>query len=631
MCGVSSRGEEPPKPKPGSDEEKPLTPRGCAAPTLLALMLIFGTAQILMHSLAEDGSVPYAEFRGAVRDGRVASVVIEETSLSGEYRAAEGETAERFVTVRPPGVGDEALLELLESHDVEYRGQVPSAWTENWPSFIYIGLTVLLMLFLWRNVIGRFAGGPGAMMGGFAKSKGKLVQERDVDVTFDHVAGADEAKEELREIIDYLQNPSKYHRLGARIPKGVLLVGPPGTGKTLMARAVAGEAGVTFISISGSEFVEMFVGVGAARVRDLFQQAEKSAPCIVFIDELDALGKARSSGPMLGGNEERESTLNQLLVELDGFETREAVILLAATNRPEVLDPALLRAGRFDRHVVVDRPDRNGRAEILAVHTRKMVLSDDVELEVLAKRTPGFVGADLANLANEAALLAARRGGDAVAMQDFSEAIDRVVAGLEKRSRLMDEEERRRVAYHEVGHALCSVLAGSGERVHKISIVPRGVGALGYTIQMPDQEKYLMTEPEIRARLVGLVGGRAAEEVVFGEPSTGAQNDLMKATEIARAMVTEYGMSEAIGPVVVGGRSRPQFLQGMPGDAPVLGDRLADTVAREVREIVASSLTRAKQLLEANRDSLEKIAEELLEVEQLEGDHLEQLLSDAVK
>jgi cell division protease FtsH len=476
----------------------------------------------------------------------------------------------------------------------------------------------------------RGIGGAAGGMLSFGKSRGKLFQEKDVSVSFADVAGVDEAKVELLEIIEFLKGPEKYRSLGAKIPKGVLLVGPPGTGKTLLARAVAGEAGVPFISINGSEFVEMFVGVGAARVRDLFQQAEKTAPCSVFIDELDAIGRSRSGAAMAGAHEEREQTLNQLLVELDGFEPKKAVIIMSATNRPEILDPALLRPGRFDRQILVDRPDRAGRAQILSVHIKHVKLDTDVDLDVLAARTPGFAGADLANLVNEAALLAARRNRSSVSMREFSDAIDRVVAGLEKKSRLITEHEKRRVAYHEAGHALSSVLSGSDEHVHKISIIPRGLSALGYTMQLPERDRYLVTQSELQTKLVGLLGGRAAEQLVFGEASTGASNDLKRATELARSMVTEFGMSDAVGLVSVARERMSPFLSG-PGAAGAGvdgGEKLANTVDAEVRRLVDEAYNAALQLLREHRPALEKLATRLIEVEQLEGEELAELLRE---
>ncbi|GAB5541858.1 MAG: ATP-dependent zinc metalloprotease FtsH [Sandaracinaceae bacterium] len=634
----------PPKPRdprrPGEDagDAPEGRPRGGLLLALFLMLLAFGLAQVFFARPASE-PIRYDQFKRYLREDRIDWVSLGDAQIRGAFhedrippregeRADEdGERGKSFIT---PRVDDEQLVPQLEEAQVAFRGETQSPWAESWPTLLYIGVTILLMVFLWRTMFRRMGQGAGGVLS-FGKSRGKVIQEADVDVTFDDVAGADEAKQELTEIIEFLKRPEKFRRIGAKIPKGVLLVGPPGTGKTLMARAVAGEAGVPFISISGSEFVEMFVGVGAARVRDLFEQAAKSAPCIVFIDELDALGRSRSGGQVMGGNEERESTLNQLLVEMDGFEPHEAVILMAATNRPEVLDTALLRPGRFDRQVLVDRPDRNGREAILRVHVKGVSLSDDVDLEELAKRTPGFAGADLANLVNEAALLAARHDATAVTMKHFSSAIDRVVAGLEKKNRLMDETERERIAYHEVGHALAATLSGSEDRVHKISIVPRGMAALGYTMQLPDQEKYLMTEAQIRVRLRGLLGGRAAEEVVFGEPSTGAQNDLQKATDIARAMVTEYGMSERLGPVHLARERRPVFLGEGPGlQGGEHGDRVADEVDQEIRSIVSRALEEAKALLADNRDTLDTMTRRLLDAEQLEGDELKDLLAEAV-
>jgi cell division protease FtsH len=472
--------------------------------------------------------------------------------------------------------------------------------------------------------------GMGAMasVAAFAQSKGRLLDQEKVQTTFKDVAGVDEAIEELREVVTFLNAPERYRRIGAKVPKGVLLVGPPGTGKTLLARAVAGEAKVPFISINGSEFVEMLAGVGAARARDLFRQAARQAPCIVFIDELDAIGRSRAGPTGFGGSDERDQTLNQLLVEMDGFDSTHEVIVMAATNRPEVLDPALLRAGRFDRHVLVDRPDRIGREAILRIHAREVELGDDVDLAAVAARTPGFAGADLASLINEAALLSVRRDIEAVDMQAMSSAIDRVVAGLQKSNRLVSPADRKRVAYHEVGHALASVLGDSDQRVHKISIIPRGLGALGFTLQHPDEETQLLTKPAIHARLMGLLGGRAAEELVFGEPSTGAQNDLSRATEIARAMVVDYGMSEAVGPVALKVSGGPNFL-GAESERSKIGAELANKIDVEVRRIVEDALTGARELLSAQRAMLDRITAELLERDELEGELLKRLLDEA--
>jgi len=495
-------------------------------------------------------------------------------------------------------------------------------------SLLYVGLIVGVMYLFWRNLLK--GGGPAASVLAFGRSRGRVMQEGEPRTTFDDVAGVEEAKEELLEVVDFLKRPERYTRLGAKIPKGVLLIGPPGTGKTLLARAVAGEAEVPFISISGSEFVEMLVGVGAARVRDLFRQARENSPCIVFIDELDALGRSRGITP--GSNEEREQALNQLLVEMDGFNPNDALILMAATNRPEILDTALLRPGRFDRQVLVDVPDRKGRLAILEVHAKNVPLADEVELMEVAARTPGFAGADLANLVNEAAILSARRDLKTVDMKAFSDAIDRVVAGLEKKNRILSDDDKRRVAYHEVGHALAGLLAGEENKIHKISIVPRGMAGLGFTWSLPTEDKYVITREALIATLIALLGGRAAEEVVYGDPSTGAQSDLQKATELARSMVVDYGMSDEVGPVSVRAGRKPMFVGGEDGVRMSLrttGQDLADTIDREVRRIVDGALSSAKDLLERNRPSLEEITAKLIESELLEGDQLKTLLAAA--
>jgi cell division protease FtsH len=474
--------------------------------------------------------------------------------------------------------------------------------------------------------------GPGANVMAFGKSRAKIYAEKETGVTFDDVAGADEAKEELKEIIQFLKTPEKFRSLGGKLPKGVLLVGPPGTGKTLLARAVAGEANVPFFSISGSEFVELFVGMGAARVRDMFAQAHAKAPCIVFIDELDALGKARGIGGVMGGHDERENTLNQLLVEMDGFDPSAGVIILAATNRPEVLDPALLRAGRFDRHVLVDKPDLAGRVAILKVHTKNVKLAPGVDLEVIARRTPGFVGADLANMINEAALLAARKNKSQVEMSDFDAAIDRVVAGLEKKNRLINKKEREIVAVHETGHALVAAFTKDADKVHKISIIPRGIGALGYTQQLPTEDRYLMTRAELEGKIDVLFGGRAAEQTVFGEISTGASNDLDRATQIARSMVQEYGMGDTLGPVTFPRRRRALFLSGPEGGYPE-GDReYSDATARaldeETKKILEQRMAHVTKLLKSKRPLLEKISQLLLEKEVVESDEFLRIIEE---
>jgi len=629
--------------KPGG-EPPPETPKPSRRrfPLLLILgaMMAVAIAQVLIGYSPQD-AIRYDELKRFVREGRVEWIQLTNDGITGAYRSGQipaprvgrdGKATPRPATFATGRVDDESLVSLLEEHGVAFRRIPDSALGDQWPWLVYIGLSIVLMVFLWGGVLRRMRGQAGGVLS-FGKSKGKVFRESEVSVDFDDVEGVPEAKEELEEIIGFLDNPDKYRRLGAKIPKGVLLVGPPGTGKTLLARAVAGEAKVPFISISGSEFVEMFVGVGAARVRDLFDQAAKSAPCIVFIDELDALGRTRGASLGPGGNEEREQTLNQLLVEMDGFEPNRAVIIMAATNRPEILDPALLRPGRFDRQVLVDRPDRAGRLGILKVHVRGVRLSERVDLVVIAARTPGFAGADLANLVNEAALLAARRALDEVGQDEFSDAIDRVVAGLEKKNRLIGDEEKRRVACHEVGHALVGFLSGGNDTIHKVSIVPRGMAALGYTMQLPTEERYLMTESGIRAKLLGLLGGRAAEQVIFGEVSTGAQNDLQRATEIARSMVVDFGMSEAVGPISVGRDRRPLFLGpsdgGGVGFGREVGERLADTIDSEIRRIVDDALAKATALLRANRASLERIAQLLLDAEVLEGEPLAAALAEA--
>ena len=488
-----------------------------------------------------------------------------------------------------------------------------------------LGWIIPLVFFfgIWALVMKKM--GPGAGVMSFGKSQAKLIAQENLTVRFDDVAGVDEAKEELKEVIDYLKTPQRFQALGARIPRGVLLVGPPGTGKTLLAKAVAGEAGVPFFSMSGSDFVEMFVGVGASRVRDLFVQAQQKAPCIIFIDELDALGKARSVGPM-SGNDEREQTLNQLLAEMDGFDPKQGVIIMAATNRPEILDPALLRPGRFDRHVLVDRPDRLGREAILKIHAKKIQLGANVNLKTLAARTPGMAGADLANVVNEAALLAARRNKPAADMSDFEEAIDRTVAGLEKKQRVMSKEEKERVAYHELGHAITAESLPHTDPVHKVSIIPRGIAALGYTEQLPTEDRYLMTKSELLDRLAVLFGGRAAEEVVFNESSTGAQNDLEKASDMARRMITEYGMSERQGPVTFEKERRPLFLEAGYSPPKTYSAETAHEIDEEVKALVNKAYEKAKSILEAKREVLARIAGILLEKEVLDGDELRRLL-----
>ncbi|MCE8016150.1 ATP-dependent zinc metalloprotease FtsH [Halomonas sp. MCCC 1A17488] len=560
--------------------------------------------------------IPYSEFVQLLDEGKITDVVVGPERIVGKFTQPQPDGRTSFITYRV----DPPLADMLTQHGIQYDGEVESTFFRNLMSWVLpIGIFYLIWMFFFR----RFAEkqGLGGLMS-VGKSKAKVYVETDTKVTFDDVAGVDEAKEELKEIVAFLRDPKTYGRLGAHIPKGILLVGPPGTGKTLLARAVAGEAGVPFFSISGSEFVEMFVGVGAARVRDLFAQAASTKPCIIFIDELDALGRARGPG-ITGGYDEKEQTLNQLLSELDGFDPSEGIVLLAATNRPEILDPALLRAGRFDRQVLVDRPERSGRLAILEVHIKKIwQLGADVDLDHLAALTPGFTGADLANLVNEAALLATRREADAVTMADFTNAIERIVAGLEKKSRLLNPHERAVVAHHEMGHALVAAALPGMDPVHKVSIIPRGVGALGYTIQRPTEDRFLQTTTELRNRMVVLMGGRAAEQLIFGEISTGAADDLAKVTDIARRMVTRFGMADSVGQVVYE-EDRQAFL-GNDFYGTAHPKDYAEATGREidlaVRDLVADAYTQASQILERRRDELTAGATKLLERETLTAD-----------
>src|SRR5438094_5106522 len=570
-------------------------------------------------------TIPYSEFQKLVREDKIATVVVAQDQLSGELKEPIN-GKKRFVAVRV----DADIAKELDQHGVEYRGQFDSNFITmllSWivPTALFFGIWV----FLGRRMAKQL-GGPGGGLMAIGKSKARVYVETDTKVTFADVAGVDEAKAELQEVVSFLKDPKEHGRLGARMPKGVLLVGPPGTGKTLLAKAVAGEAGVPFFSISGSEFVEMFVGVGAARVRDLFEQARAKAPCIIFIDELDALGRARGAVPGLGGHDEKEQTLNQLLVEMDGFDPTSGIVLIAATNRPEILDPALLRAGRFDRQVLVDRPDRQGRAAILRVHLKKVSLHADIDPDVIAGLTPGFAGADLANLVNEAALLATRRGASSVRLDDFNLALERIVAGLEKKNRLLNPREREIVAYHEMGHALIALSLPGADPVHKVSIIPRGIGSLGYTIQRPTEDRFLMTREELENKMAVALGGRAAEWIVFGHLSTGAADDLRRVTDIARSMVTRYGMSEKLGNVAYD-RDPRAFLTG-PDLPPPPHDRdyaekTAATVDEEVRANVEKAFQRALDLLRERRAVLDRTARRLLETQTLEAIELAQLVN----
>ncbi len=594
---------------------------------LLFLLFVFFFLQYFHFQPREE--LTYDEFKALLKQGLVKQVVIGQDEIQGELKPGAEKALSKirkkpvklislaFYTYR---VNDPSLVKELEQRRVRFEAKPRSSWLMQLLSWV---LPLVFFLLLWVLLMKRFGPPEGGVMG-VSKSKARIYVQDEIEVNFKDVAGVDEAVEELQQIIEFLKYPEKFTSLGGKIPKGVLLVGPPGTGKTLLAKAVAGEAGVPFISISGSSFVELFVGVGAARVRDLFKTAEEKAPCIIFIDEIDALGKVRGVSPV-SGVDEREQTLAQLLTEMDGFDSKKGVIIMAATNRPEILDPALLRPGRFDRHIVVDRPDLKGREAILKVHTRHVKLAPDVDLKVIAARTPGMVGADLANVVNEAALLAARKGKKWVEMEDFEEAVDRVIAGLKKKSRYISRREKERVAYHEAGHALVAAHLPYADPVHRVSIVPRGVAALGYTLQLPTEDRYLMTRSELLDRLAVLLGGRAAEEMVYGEVSTGAQNDLEKATEIARAMVMDYGMSDVLGPQTF--RKRESlFIEPMWRHREDISEETARIIDKEVAKIIQEAYQKAQKVLKERRKGLEKLAHTLLEKETLEGDELKLLL-----
>jgi cell division protease FtsH len=558
--------------------------------------------------------ITYSDFKQMIRDGKVDSVILSQDKVTGTLKD-EKEPNKYFTTVR---VEDPDLVRDLEAKGIKYSGAVENKWIGVLLSWL---LPLAIFFFFWSFLMRRMSGGPQGVLS-VGKAKVKIYAEKEIGVTFDDVAGIDEAKAELEEVVQFLKDPGKFQKLGGKIPKGVLLVGAPGTGKTLLARAVAGEAGVVFFSMSGSEFVEMFVGVGAARVRDLFGQAKEHAPCIIFVDELDALGKARGLNP-IGGHDEREQTLNQLLVEMDGFDPRAGVIIMAATNRPEILDPALLRPGRFDRHVAIDKPDIRGREAILRVHAKDVKLGPDVDLKKIAAMTPGFVGADLANLINEAALIAARRDRPEVTMADFQEATDRIVGGLEKKNRAMNPKEKEIVAYHESGHALVAMMLPNVDPVSKISIIPRGIAALGYTQQLPTEDRYLMTRDELLDRLLVLLGGRVSEEIIFGDISTGAQNDLQRATDIAKRMVMEYGMSERLGPMTYINESRSAHLDlGFGGREREYSEKTAQQIDEEIANIIDNTHQKVRQILTEGRGMLEKLAKILLEKESMEGEEL---------
>ena len=576
--------------------------------------------QGLIESYQSVAPISYSQFEDYLADGSIKSVAVGADTITGSFTMPiDGKS--QFVTT----IVDPAILDRIDAADVEITGVPENTWIGavlSWtvPALVFFAL----WMFFFRKIADRQGFGGFMQVG---KSKAKVYMEKETGVSFDDVAGVDEAKAELQEVVEFLKDPEAYGKLGAHVPKGILLVGPPGTGKTLLARAVAGEAGVTFFSISGSEFVEMFVGVGAARVRDLFEQARKSAPAIIFIDELDALGRARASGQIAGGHDEREQTLNQLLTELDGFDPSSGIVLLAATNRPEILDPALLRAGRFDRQVLVDKPDKKGRVQILNVHMKKVKLAADVDAEKVAALTPGFSGADLANLVNEAALLATRRKADAVTMEDFNNAVERIVAGLEKKNRVLNPREREIVAHHEMGHALVAMALPGVDPVHKVSIIPRGIGALGYTIQRPTEDRFLMTREELENKIAVLLGGRAAEKIIYDHLSTGAADDLVKATDIARAMVARYGMDPDLGHVSYD-TDRPGFL-GTGDQSSWLNRRYSEATAeamdRKVRDVLNDIFDRTVALLNDNRDLLEQTAKKLLEQETLDEPELAEI------
>ena len=607
----------------------------------IALMVVFGVQSWLRAPRTVD--IPMSQFLTLVHEGKVLRVSLGEREIQGVLKpgalptppagpgdrlrqllgAEQGPTV--FTTARIPATDDYDVVRELQSAKVEFSGRIESTF---WRDLISWLVPLVLMAGLWLFLMRRMGGGPTQALS-FGRSKAKIYDRKELKTTFADVAGVDEAKAELMEVVDFLKNPKKYQRLGGRIPKGVLLVGPPGTGKTLLARAVAGEADVPFFFLSGSEFVEMFVGVGASRVRDLFEQAKEKAPCIVFIDELDAIGKTRAGNTgFLSGHDEREQTLNQLLAEMDGFDSSKGVIIMAATNRPEVLDAALLRAGRFDRQVVVDKPDVKGREAILVVHARNVKLAPSVDLHVLAARTPGMAGADLANIINEAALLSARKGKDAVDMADLEEAVDRVVGGLERKSRVLSEKERDIVAHHEIGHALVASSLPNADPVHKVTIIPRGVAALGATYQLPLEDRYLLTRSELEDRIAVLLGGRVAEEIIYGEVSTGAHNDLERGTEMARLMVMQYGMSEQLGPMTFGGGQQAMFLRGagLPQEREY-SEESARRIDAETRAIIDRIYDRVRDLLTTRKRVLVEAAAELKQKETLEGDRLRELLA----
>jgi len=590
---------------------------------LVLIVLVVSLVNVFLSPVqgpAEYEPIAYSEFLSAFNSGRISTATIEGETITGTT------TDGAKYSTTAIGVGDLARELAEKGVDVTVKPPQQTPW---WATMMSSLFPTLLLIGAWIFILYHMQGGSNRVMG-FAKNKAKLFLDNRPKVTFADVAGCDESKEELQEVVEFLKDPGKFSSLGARIPKGVLLLGPPGAGKTLLARACSGEAEVPFFSISGSDFVEMFVGVGAARVRDMFEQARKYNPCIVFIDEIDAVGRQRGAG-LGGGHDEREQTLNQLLVEMDGFDEASGIILIAATNRPDILDPALLRPGRFDRQIVVDRPDLKGREAILKVHVKKVKLADDVDLEVIARRTPGFVGADIANLVNEAALLAARQNRKTISMSEFEEAIDRVLAGPERRSRLISEREKEIIAYHEVGHALVAKLLPGCDPVHKISIIPRGRAALGYTLQLPEEDRFLMSKKELLNRISVLLGGRVAEELHFEDITTGAQNDLERATQIARQMVTEFGMSDRLGPVTLGKKHHEVFLGRDIMEDRNYSDEVAYAIDQEIRKIVDDCYDTVRALLVEHADSHRRISKILLEEEVIEGSRLDELLQKGLE
>ncbi|HEY8100314.1 MAG TPA: ATP-dependent zinc metalloprotease FtsH [Burkholderiaceae bacterium] len=619
-----------------TDQKKQAPPRAPFAWYWLLLPLMVVFLQSVFEAQHTE-QLAYSDFKKLLKAGNVEEVALSDDAIKGIIRIngvekvlpkqqadalkRSGDEKRAFITAR---VNDPSLVGELEAANVHFAGQVKNEWLSNLLSWV---LPIALFFGFWMYMAKK-----AGMSSGFAfdigKSKARIYMENKTGVTFDDVAGIDEAKDELMEVVEFLKNPQRYRRLGGKIPKGVLIVGAPGTGKTLLAKAVAGEAGVPFFSISGSEFVEMFVGVGAARVRDLFAQAEQIAPCIVFIDELDALGKARGVSAMTGGHSEQEQTLNQLLVEMDGFDTNKGVIILAATNRPEILDPALLRPGRFDRHIALDRPDLKGREKILQVHAKNVIIAPEVNLSTIAARTAGFAGADLANLINEAALLAARRGKNQVEMDDFDEAIDRIVAGLEKKSRVMNQQEKETVAYHEAGHALIAEFRRYADHVAKISIIPRGIAALGYTQQLPTEDRYLLRRSELLDRLDVYLGGRVAEELIFGDISTGAQNDLQMANDMARHMVTQYGMSDKLGLATYEEVHAPYLNPTASTEKKPYSEHTAQTIDAEIAKLLDEAHARVRNTLNEKRHFLDMLAKMLLEKETVDRTALDALIKE---